>query len=637
MLVINKITSSNVVDFAAEELKKYLRMMMPEGGDIKIAYAPDAEDGFRLGLMSDFGFDTSDAEDLFSDDVLYIDCKEDGGTIAGSNERSILLSVYEYLRQNGCRWLMPGTDGEFIPIKDIVPVKYRYKPSCRCRSFCYEGAIIQDSILDMIDLCPKVGMNTYMLENREIWWHYNTYYEHTNNSENRAPEKVTEKTFIGWRRALECEISKRGLVFHAVGHGWTADPFNDDPDYMNYAAMINGKRELYRGTPVYTNLCMSNPVVRMKICDHAVKYAKVHSNVDYLHIWLADLYNNHCECESCSEKTPSDWYVILLNEMEAALTSSGLNTRLVLISYVDTMWAPETERLNNPEKFTLLFAPITRSYAETLPPLKEGYVPEKYVRNKLTLPTTLTENLEYLNGWKKAYEGTIIAFEYHFWRHNVLEPTGIGLARRIVEDVKAYKTNNIDGMIEDGTVRCFFPNGYAFYTAARAMFDTSLTEEDIAEDYFPYIYGEEWEKFYSLLDELNTLFDPKYMEGELSTKPEFSSYYNLEHSEKIKKIPETIEGIRELVKRNYNSDYRVRTVAVRLLEHYADYAEGLSIALYEKAQGNEKEAEVKFKTFMSEFGKRECQIEKYYDHFIAVNALSSLFKPRSESKKPIIV
>ena len=39
MFYINKITSNSTVDFAAEELKKYLRMMMPEGGDVKIAYA----------------------------------------------------------------------------------------------------------------------------------------------------------------------------------------------------------------------------------------------------------------------------------------------------------------------------------------------------------------------------------------------------------------------------------------------------------------------------------------------------------------------------------------------------------------------------------------------------------------------
>ena len=105
--------------------------MMPECGDVKIALNPMAKDGFRLGLMQDFGLDTSDAADTELDDILYIDCDERGGIIAGDNPRSVLLSVYEYLRQNGCRWLFPGVDGEFIPMQDLGPVKYRYMPTSR--------------------------------------------------------------------------------------------------------------------------------------------------------------------------------------------------------------------------------------------------------------------------------------------------------------------------------------------------------------------------------------------------------------------------------------------------------------------------------------------------------------------------
>ena len=80
MYRIYKITSNPVVDFAAEELKKYLRMMMPECGDIDIVRNADAKDGFRLGLMQDFGLDVSDAEDIELDDILYFDCdeKDDG-------------------------------------------------------------------------------------------------------------------------------------------------------------------------------------------------------------------------------------------------------------------------------------------------------------------------------------------------------------------------------------------------------------------------------------------------------------------------------------------------------------------------------------------------------------------------------
>lgn len=73
MFTINKITSNHVVDFAAEKLKKYLRMMMPRCGEIEIKYAPDANNGFRLGVMSDFGLDTSESDNTELEMERYYD------------------------------------------------------------------------------------------------------------------------------------------------------------------------------------------------------------------------------------------------------------------------------------------------------------------------------------------------------------------------------------------------------------------------------------------------------------------------------------------------------------------------------------------------------------------------------------
>ena len=55
MLTIYKLQADHTVDFAAEELKKYLRMMMPQEKVVTISYAPEATEGFRLGLLEDFG------------------------------------------------------------------------------------------------------------------------------------------------------------------------------------------------------------------------------------------------------------------------------------------------------------------------------------------------------------------------------------------------------------------------------------------------------------------------------------------------------------------------------------------------------------------------------------------------------
>jgi len=104
VLKINKLIADHTVDYAAEERKKYRRMMMPECGDIEIAFAPEAKDGFRLGLLENFGL-PSEAQDPLLDDVVHIDTDTNGGILAGSNPRSVLFAVYRYLRLNGCRWL----------------------------------------------------------------------------------------------------------------------------------------------------------------------------------------------------------------------------------------------------------------------------------------------------------------------------------------------------------------------------------------------------------------------------------------------------------------------------------------------------------------------------------------------------
>ena len=230
MYQIYKTSLSSPVDYAAEELKKYLRMLMPECSEIAISYQPEATEGFRLGLMQDFGLDVSDAEDPVLDDILYIAADEKGGIIAGDNPRSVLLAVYEYLRRQGCRWLFPGVDGEFIPvIEELKPVQYRHKPSCRYRGQCNEGSEFQSNMLEAIEFTPKVGMNVFMMEFRIPTSYYRRYYRHVDNEMNRAPEPVSDMTILQWKRQCEAEISRRGLQFHDMGHGWGADPLVSIP------------------------------------------------------------------------------------------------------------------------------------------------------------------------------------------------------------------------------------------------------------------------------------------------------------------------------------------------------------------------------------------------------------------------
>lgn len=634
MYKINVVTVNETVIFAAEELKKYLRMMMPEAGNFNICFDIGTEDGIRLGLMQDFGLDVSDVKDTKLDDIIYIDMQEKEGIIAGDNPRSVLLAVYDYLRENGCRWLLPGIDGEYIPMRDTVPVKRRFVPTCRYRGWVSEGTVFQQSFREAIDFAPKLGFNVFMIEFKFPKSYYMRYYEHVNNP-HRAPEPVGFETMIQWKRQLECEITKRGLQYHDMGHGFTYEPFGiatpdgwnteyEDkvtPEYRDVIAKINGARKI-RHYPINTNLCMSNLNARTKVAEYAVEYAKMHSNVDYLHIWLADANNNHCECENCIAKRPSDWYVVLLNEIDEAFTKAGLDTKIVFIAYFDTAWAPLYEIIKNPNRFVLMIAPITRSYLETLP---NGVkvAPAPFELNKLKMPPTLEAFFALFEGWKKMWKGDNISFEYHFWRAMWMDISHIGIAKRLSEDVKVYKQYGINGILEDGSQRCFFPTGLALYVYARTLYDDRLSYEEIVEDYFFHAFGEDWKLFYDYLEELGNAFEHRFMCGKKNKKAGVYGFYNPEKVADFESIPEiTAKGV-ELIKSHYNSDFRLRTISVRLLEYHAEFANILAEAMIPKCLGDDEGARERFEVLIDKMGKNEEKIEMYYDHCLAINALKA--------------
>ena len=622
MLYINKLISDSVTDYAAEELKKYLRMMMPDGEPVKITYAPEARDGFCLGLMKNFGLSTDDVKNAELDDIVYIDCDERGGIIAGSNYRSVLIAVYEYLKKNGCRWLFPGVDGEYIPTKNIEPVKYRKAADSRFRGNCIEGAVEQSLLLDYIDFMPKLALNTFMIQFRIPGAFYDRYYNHNNTSESFPPEPVTESTVLAWTRRAECEMEKRGIMLHYYGHGFTADPFGlhnstgwgkrsiDElpKEKREFVAMMNGVRDFNGGAPVNTNFCMSNPAARRDVTKYIADYCETHPNVDYLHVWLADGRNNHCECPECQKKTPSDWYVILMNETDEELTARGLTSRIVFISYVDTSWAPTSEVIKNPDRFTLMIAPITRDYKKTLNG-DENPVMQPYVRNKLTMPKDLAEYLAYFDEWKKSWKGANVCFDYHFWVHTHYDISGLAIPRRLYEDTKLYRERGLDGIIQCGTQRSFFPNGFSFSVHAKTLFDKDVTFEELAEDYFSHAYGEDWQEFYVFFESLEEAFPYNFF-----TKARYSENVRSdEMADRLDGFPQLIGKGRELIARHYNSKHRVQTVSVRVLEYYLVYAELVASIAAAKARGLSDEAERRFNVFVRDFSNMEPFIRPYAD------------------------
>ena len=629
MFTINKLRADHVIDFAAEELKKYLRMMMPRCGEITIAYTPDATEGFRLGLLEDFGL-PNEAEDSRLDDVVHIDTTLEGGILAGSNMRSILFAVYRFLKLNGCRWLYPGIDGEYIPMRDIEPQKYHKMADHRFRGHCNEGAESQTCMMETIDFFPKQELNVYMIEFDIPFTYYRDYYTHLYNDKNRPPEPVSPELVLQWKRLCEAEIAKRGLQFHDMGHGWTAEPFGLSstdgwkshevaltPEQTIAVAEMDGKRQLYKGVALNTNLCMSNPWVRTTMAKSIVDYAERATNVDYLHVWLADANRNHCECAECQKLLPSDYYLMIMNELDDMLTEKGLDTRIVFIAYNDTMYAPIQEKIKNSHRFSMLFAPIWRSYCSSFSPDEPLPEPMPYIRNAWEPLPDMPAHVAQLRKWQKMWDGPVFSYEYHFWKHQYSDPSGLYLAKRVFEDVRSLKYIGIDGYVEDGSQRSFFPNGFAMYTYAEALLDNNITFEQITEDYFSHIYGEDWKHVHAVLTKLTNIFDFALLEGEDSADPKIGKYYNPEKAKKFAEVPAVSKELEEIATAHLAMPTRPQTVSYRLLLRLSEYIVGLTSVLTPLCNGDRAGAVEADKIFKHSFGRHEFEIERYHDHMLA--------------------
>ena len=632
MYVINKLRDDPTIDYAAGELKKYLRMMMPECGEVDIFYAPEATDGFRLGLLEDFGL-PNEVEDPILDDVLHIETDERGGILAGSNPRSVLFCVYRLLRENGCRWLYPGIDGEYIPdVEGLCPVSCHKAADHRIRGFCDEGSVSQENMLECIEFYPKLEMNTFMVE----WFipngYYNRWYSHQHNTENLIPELQNDEQILRWRRQCEVEINKRGLLLFAIGHGWTCkaldlptnNSVNNDfsdlvftEEQLQAFAMINGERKMFRKAPLFTQICMSRDDLRSKIADAIVDYADNHRNMTYLRVSLADGGKNHCECENCQKLRPADWFWKILNEADEKLTARGIPTRLSFSSYMDTFFAPQQERLKNPSRFIMSYAPIARDYQSSI--TEDSVIPPliPYKRNAWESPKTTEQGYALFREYQKIWKGTVYCFEYHFWRHQFLDPGGLALARRLYEDVRALKVMGIRGMVEDGSQRSAWPNAFPTYVYAATLMDRDVDFDAVAEDYFSHAYGKDWKQAMTLLQKISDAFDFGYMEGTKSKNPAISDFYDPERVPQLETLFELASLERNLAQKHLTMEYRPQTVSWRLLLLHAEYVEKWAQLMIEKAKGNNFKALALAKDFCGDFGRHELAIQRYYDHSLA--------------------
>ena len=463
-----------------------------------------------------------------------------------------------------------------------------------------------------------MGFNTFFLQFELPFAFLNLWYSHKNNpllpKEDFSLEKAAEISLL-----IDKELQKRNLNHHRVGHGWTCSVLNQntlgwvatdntlDESQLPLTALVDGKRGFFGGIPINTNLCYSNPDVVESFAQKVVSYAEKHLEIDYLHVWLADASNNHCECENCKKAIPTDLYVRILNKIDTLLTEKELKTKIVFLIYEELLWAPQTERLANPSRFVMMFAPISRTFMKSYHIPKELPAPLPYVRNKITLPINLEENLSFLNQWQKVFKGESFDYDYPLGRAHYGDMGYVHISKIIYDDIKCLKNLHLDGYISCQELRAFLPNGLPNYVMGKCLFGTTQTFEELVEEYFSAAYGENWKIYYEYLSQISELCDCDYFNGK-------GPRINKNIQENMVKLKEVLMNFKENLKTHPATHQSAITdIFCKHLDYHNEYCILLANALYYLSGGEQENTQKAWKDFHDFICSHELDFQKALD------------------------
>lgn len=626
--------------FAGQELERYLRLVsgttvvhMPRRG-----HAPEP-DTLWIGCFDDFHqLEHPNSENPQLDDAIVVQVEQRQGIISGTNPRAVLIAVYRYLTELGCRWVRPGEDGQHLPIIDdplARTVSVVESPFYRHRGICFEGASSCEHVLEFIEWAPKVGLNTYFTEYFNGYIFYNNWYSQRHLPEMRKklmPEQwATEFT----ARATE-EMKRRGLLVHRAGHGWTCLPLGipselwdekitrDFGDLTKFMAEYKGKRQLYLGIPRRTHLCYSNPKVRTMIVEEVAKYAAANPEVDYLHFWLADGGNHYCECTECRKARPSDFYVMMLNDLDALLMKRNLSTRIVFLIYVDLLWPPQAETIKNCDRFVLMFAPSFRTYREPFDAAEIRQPLPPFVLNQLNY-RSVGQNANFLAAWQKIFPGDSFIFDYRFMWSQYHDPGYMKLAEVTALDIPSLGEIGLNGMISDQPQRVFLPSGLPMMVLARKLWQADLSYEEIAEDYFRAAFGSDGSRCRTYLEQLSENLDlhslgvaPKGQDRKVP--PELVA--------RLRTVPKFVNDFRPIISRNMAVEDPCQAKSWICLGHHADLCTLLSEAAAASTVGDKKQAAEQWQAVRTLVTAREDEIHSVFDVYLFLNSMKRKFRIR---------
>lgn len=614
-----KLEEIETLIFAGEELKKYLSKISED--EIILTKTKEWDKtGIAIGV--NLSSDMPSVEDPVLDDGILISVNNRNGVISGVNPRATLIAVYRYLKELGFVFLRPGKNGEIIPKsfaeKDVF---VKEVPSYRLRGICFEGSVFYSCLEELIDWMPKAGMNIYTFQFFVPVPFYKRWYgreEETHKNPYIDSADLSYEEFEGMVNMHINQLKKRGIIYKNGGHGITmggfdipsgigveeAKPYMTE-EFKESIALIDGKRKIQKHGLLFTQLCYSKPNVRSRMANFVVNYCKNHPELDALGVSFSDGVNNHCECEECVKKNISDWFVMLLNEIDEKLTALGLKTKIGFSMYMHTLWPPTTERIKNENRFIPTFCPFARHYNAPLT-LESDYEMASYEHNKVLNPKDPKALAPYLKAWQEAYNGKMYVFDYYFMHDFFHELSTVLLTDTIYTDTKNYKDLDLHGHISCQSQRTFAPTSLAMNVMSRTLWNRAIDFETEKKAILECEFGADYNLVYDYLKMLSK-YEPK--EEIWHFRESFQSEENASNCELGKKL---ISDFLPIIKEHILSvKDALEKDSWQNLKFHAEYTYMVLDIMSSLAKGIK--ATEKIEEFRDFINKKEWEFRQYFD------------------------
>lgn len=470
---------SPVLQFAAEELTRYITRLaecdaetVEVDPDLKSNVTPPSTSPDAYGIEG-------------NGRLLYL---------AGNKERAVLYAVYALLKASGCRWTIPGKDGESLTtlnLESLFRQRISGAPSLSIRCFAEDTHKRPrdkwvDEMIELLDWMAKAGANALFITTHK----------------GPAPQDMASLLPEFEKRGIDLEVGA-----HVLHQFLPRDLFETQPELFR---MSNGKR-VSDG-----NFCVSNPQTIETITENAKSFLAGFPTAAVYHLWADDvLGGSWCECDTCRKMSPVQQQINALNLIAEAVRDVYPGKMIDMLLYHDTINVEDAEK-PKPNIYGF-YAPRERCYAHAINDRncarnvwykkmlekvsdhfgrKQIYVFEYYddmiLFNNMAAPLTqvISRDLKYYHSIGIDKVQSLMFGRYSWWAYPLNMYVFAELAWDAEKDVRDIVTDYCDSMFE--TASQIMRTHYVTLEAAMSKILTfcGYTEDAVGDTAHPPCGGE---------------------------------------------------------------------------------------------------------------------------------------------------